>query len=143
MCLFVLAMTIWAMRRVLQAGEPTLAVICVALFGLVVSPVSWSHHWVWMLPAVLVTGVLAWRRRNIALGAVSAAGVALMRWTPIDLLPKHHETTAVWWRQLAGMSYVWWALAVIVTAGLTVTARAMSQDSVTQTLTPISADVAG
>jgi alpha-1,2-mannosyltransferase len=128
-CLVVLAMTIWAMRRVLRAGEPTLAVICVALFGLVVSPVSWSHHWVWVLPTVLVTAILAWRRRNVALAVVSAAGVALMRWSQIDLLPKHHEAMANWWHQLAGMSYVWWALAVIVTAGLAVTARVTSQDS--------------
>lgn len=118
------------------AGEPTLAVICVALFGLVVSPVSWSHHWVWMLPAVLVIGLLGWRRRNVALAMLSLAGVVLMRWTPIDLLPQHRETTAVWWRQLAGMSYVWWALAVIVVAGLTVTARMTPQRSLTRGLTP-------
>lgn len=138
-CLVVLAVTIWAMRRVLRAGEPTLAVICVALFGLVVSPVSWSHHWVWMLLAVLVTGVLAWRRRNVALALISAAGVALMRWTPIDLLPKHHETAAVWWRQLFGMSYVWWALAVIVAAGLTVTSRSAPHDSATPEPAPMPA----
>ena len=138
-CLLVLAATVWAMRRALRAGEPTVALVCVALFGLVVSPVSWSHHWVWVLPAVLVTWILAWRRRNVALAVLSATGVALMRWTPIDLLPKHHETTANWWRQLAGSSYVWWALAVIVAAGLTVTARVASRDSATRTLTPVSA----
>ena len=119
-CLLVLALTVWAARRVLRADEPTLAVICIALFGLVVSPVSWSHHWVWMLPTVVVTAVLAWRHRNAALAVISAAGVALMVWTPIDLLPKHHELGAVWWRQLAGVSYLWWALAAIVTAGATV-----------------------
>ncbi|KJX75430.1 glycosyltransferase family 87 protein [Mycobacterium lepromatosis] len=139
-CLLVLAATAWTMRRVLRAGEPMLAVICVALFGLVVSPVSWSHHWVWMLPAVLVTGVLSWRRQNVAVAVISAAGVALMKWTPISLLPQHQEVTAVWWRQLAGMSYVWWALAVIVAAGLTVTTRVTSQDSEKQALlTPVSA----
>ncbi|MEE6177769.1 glycosyltransferase 87 family protein [Mycobacterium sp. 050134] len=127
--LLVLALTVWAMRRVLRAGEPVLAIVCVALFGLVVSPVSWSHHWVWALPAVLVTGVLAWRRRSVALGVVAAAGVALMRWSPIDLMPKHHEMAASWWRQLAGMSYVWWALAVLVVAGLAVTARTPSRDA--------------
>ncbi|HWT48220.1 MAG TPA: alpha-(1-2)-phosphatidylinositol mannosyltransferase, partial [Mycobacterium sp.] len=89
--------------------------------------------------AVLVTGILAWRRRNVALAVLSAAGVALMRWTPIDLLPKHHETTANWWRQLVGSSYVWWALAVIVVAGVTVTARVTSQDSATRALTPATA----
>jgi alpha-1,2-mannosyltransferase len=119
-CLLVLALTVWATRRALRAGEPTLAVICIALFGLVVSPVSWSHHWVWMLPAMLVTAVLAWRRRNAALAAVSAAGLALMVWTPIDLLPKHHELGAAGWRQFAGVSYLWWALATIVAAGATV-----------------------
>lgn len=138
-CLLVLAATVWAMRRVLKAGEPTLAVICVALFGLVVSPVSWSHHWVWMLPAVLVTGVLGWRRRNAALGVVTVAGLVLMHWSPIDLLPKHHETTANWWRQLVGMSYVWWALAVIVVAGVTVTAAIAPSRSTTRQRTPVAA----
>jgi alpha-1,2-mannosyltransferase len=123
-CLLVLAAAVWATKRVLRAGEPPLAVICIALFGLVVSPVSWSHHWVWMLPAVLVTGVLAWRRRNAALAAVSAAGLALMVWTPINLLPKGHELTASWWRQLAGVSYLWWALATIMAAGATVAVAA-------------------
>jgi alpha-1,2-mannosyltransferase len=82
---------------------------------------------------------LAWRRRNVTLAVLSVVGVALMRWTPIDLLPKHHETTANWWHQLAGASYVWWALAVIVAAGLTVTARATSRDSATRSLTPVTA----
>ncbi|OBK91902.1 alpha-(1-2)-phosphatidylinositol mannosyltransferase [Mycobacterium asiaticum] len=137
--LLVLGATIWAMRRVLRADEAPLAVICVALFGLVVSPVSWSHHWVWMLPAVLVTGVLAWRRRNVALGVVTLLGLALMRWTPIDLLPKHHETTAAWWRQLLGMSYVWWALAVIVVAGVTVTAQVAPARLAARERTPVAA----
>ncbi len=138
-CLLVLAVTIWATRRVLDAGEPALAVICVALFGLVVSPVSWSHHWVWMLPAVLVTAVLAWRRRNAALAAVATAGLALMVWTPIDLLPKHHESTAAWWRQLVGASYVWWALATLVTAGIAITARSVPRESTIPDPAPVSA----
>jgi alpha-1,2-mannosyltransferase len=122
-CFLVLALTVWAARRALRAGEPVLAVICIALFGLAVSPVSWSHHWVWMLAAVLVTTVLAWRRRNAALALVSAAGAAVMVWTPIDLMPKHHEVSASWWRQLVGASYLWWALATIVAAGATVAVR--------------------
>ena len=125
-CFAVLGLTIWAVRRVLAAGEPTLGLMCVALFGLVVSPVSWSHHWVWALPTVIVLTVLAYRRRNPALAAVTAAGVALMVWIPLELLPKHHEETASWWRQLLGMSYVWWALAVLIVAGLTVRSPALS-----------------
>lgn len=122
-CLAVLGLTVWTVRRVLAAAEPTLALMCVALFGLVVSPVSWSHHWVWALPTVVVTAVLAYRRRAVALASVSGAGTALMVWSPIALLPEHREADAAWWRQLLGMSYVWWALAVIVVAGATFTAR--------------------
>lgn len=118
-CFAALALTIWAVQRVLGAGESTLALMCVALFGLVVSPVSWSHHWVWALPTVVAATVVAYRRRNVALAVVTAVGVALMVWIPLELLPKHHEETASWWRQLLGMSYVWWALGVLVVAGLT------------------------
>ncbi|WP_445165691.1 glycosyltransferase 87 family protein [Mycolicibacterium sp. Dal123E01] len=134
-CFAVLALTIWAVRRVAPAGggnsadaagQPTLALMCVALFGLVVSPVSWSHHWVWALPTVITGAVVAYRGRNLALGLVTAVGVVLMVWIPLELLPKHHEETASWWRQLLGMSYVWWALAVIFVAGLTVSSRSAS-----------------
>jgi alpha-1,2-mannosyltransferase len=121
-CFAVLGLTIWAARRALRASEPLLALICVAMFGLVVSPVSWSHHWVWVVPTVLVCSIVAYRRRHILLGVVTAAGVALMVWTPITLMPEHHETSASLWRQLVGGSYLWWALAVIVIAG-TVPAR--------------------
>jgi alpha-1,2-mannosyltransferase len=131
-CFAVLGLTIWAVRRIAPNGtqvgpdNQVLGVVCVALFGLMVSPVSWSHHWVWALPALLVTWLIAYRQRNIALGVVAAAGVALMIWIPLELLPKHHEETASWWRQLLGMSYVWWALALIAVAGLTASERPVS-----------------
>lgn len=126
-CFAALGLTVWATRRLLRAAarskpegyEPVLALICVALFGLVVSPVSWSHHWVWTLPTLVVTTVLAYRRRNVALAVVTAVGVALMVWTPILLMPEHRETEATLWRQLAGASYLWWAVAVVLIAGLT------------------------
>lgn len=120
-CFAVLALTIWAARRT-ACDVP--ALICVALFGLVVSPVSWSHHWVWALPTVLVSAVLAYRLRSAPLALVAATGTALMMWIPLELLPKHHEETASWWRQLLGMSYVWWALATIIVVGFTTASRA-------------------
>jgi alpha-1,2-mannosyltransferase len=125
-CFAVLGLTVWAARRALRANEPVLALICVAMFGLVVSPVSWSHHWVWALPAVLVCAVVAYRHRHAALGLVTLAGIALMVWTPIPLMREHEETAAPLWRQLAGGSYVWWAIALIVMAG-TVSARSAAR----------------
>jgi alpha-1,2-mannosyltransferase len=103
-----------------------------------VSPVSWSHHWVWALPTVIVCSVVAYRHRHALLGAVTAAGVALMVWTPITLMPEHHETTASLWRQLVGGSYVWWALAVIVVAG-TVSSRQTDSHPAALSASPVPA----
>ena len=136
-CFAVLGLTIWSVRRILAAGEPTLAVMCVAMFGLVVSPVSWSHHWVWALPTIIVTAVLAYRYRSGALGVVSAVGLALMVWPPIELLPEHREAAATWWRQLFGMSYVWWALAVIAVAGLAMGGRSAASPRRSQESAPL------
>jgi alpha-1,2-mannosyltransferase len=139
LCFVVLGVTIWAARRLLRAGEALLTLICVAMFGLVVSPVSWSHHWVWVLPTVLVCTVVAYRRRNVLLGAVTAAGVALMVWTPITLMPEHHETSASLWRQLAGGSYLWWALAVIVVSGTVATRTAENRSTTVSDAAPVPA----
>lgn len=125
-CFAVLGLTWWAVRRVLRTDEPgasragdqaVLGLMCVAMFGLVVSPVSWSHHWVWALPAILTTAVLALRYRNVAMGVISAIGVLLTYFVPIHLMVEHEETSAALWRQLLGGSYVWWALALIAVAG--------------------------
>ena len=51
---------------------------------------------------------------------VPVVGVALMVWKPLELLPQHEEPTASLWRQLAGASYVWWAIAVLAVAGTAV-----------------------
>lgn len=147
-CFAVLGLTVWAARRVSPASgrcpqnadQSILALICVAMFGLVVSPASWSHHWVWVLPTVLVSTVVALRHRHVALGLVTLAGIALMVWTPIPLMPEHHETTASLWRQLAGGSYLWWAIAMIAVAG-TMSARSADR-SVSPQLLPASAPAA-
>lgn len=128
----VLALTVWAAQRALRAGSdesPVVALVCVAMFGLVVSPVSWSHHWVWSLPTLVVTGVLAYRMRKdrpaaLFLALVTMIGFALMVWTPIDLLTPHHETAASVLRQLAGDAYLWWALVVIAVIGFVSPSRA-------------------
>jgi alpha-1,2-mannosyltransferase len=48
-----------------RKGYPVPALLTAALTGLLVSPVSWDHHWVWVAPGVLVIGhyaLQAWRR---------------------------------------------------------------------------------
>ncbi|MGH8312508.1 MAG: glycosyltransferase 87 family protein, partial [Gammaproteobacteria bacterium] len=124
-CTAALALTVWAVRRLLGADEPALALMCVALLALLVSPVSWSHHWVWALPTIVALAVVGYRRRSPVVLGLAGAGLALMRWSPIRLLLEHSNLR----EQLIGAAYVWWALAVIAITGLTVTARQSARET--------------
>jgi alpha-1,2-mannosyltransferase len=117
--LVLVAWAIWRASDNQRAGEDTLAVACAALLSLLTSPISWSHHWVWVLPILISTTVVGYRQRNLALLAVSALGLAVTKWPHIEMLPSGHEWSAPWWRQVIGTSYVWWALSVIAAVGLT------------------------
>ncbi|MVU81840.1 mannosyltransferase [Nocardia sp. ET3-3] len=46
----VLAFFAW---RALASDDRLGTLIIVELFGLMVSPISWSHHWIWLLPVIL------------------------------------------------------------------------------------------
>ncbi|GGK47761.1 hypothetical protein GCM10011591_18840 [Nocardia camponoti] len=43
----------FAAWRTLAADDRIGTLILVQLFGLMVSPISWSHHWVWLIPTIL------------------------------------------------------------------------------------------
>ncbi|SEP59234.1 glycosyltransferase 87 family protein [Streptomyces radiopugnans] len=53
------------------------AAVCVACTALLVSPVSWSHHWVWCVPAVLLLGSEALRRSSAPWWAGTALAALL------------------------------------------------------------------
>ena len=40
-------------RRLHQQGKVLPALLVTAFYGLLVSPISWSHHWVWAVPLVV------------------------------------------------------------------------------------------
>lgn len=46
----VLAVAAW---RTLEADDRLGTLVLVQLFGLLVSPISWLHHWVWVIPMLL------------------------------------------------------------------------------------------
>jgi alpha-1,2-mannosyltransferase len=49
-----LALAAVVARRADHAGRPIEALLAIALGGLLASPVSWSHHWVWCVPLVML-----------------------------------------------------------------------------------------
>lgn len=61
---FALGMTAAALLE--RKGYHLPAILATALTGLLVSPVSWDHHWVWVAPGVAVAGHYAIRCRRTA-----------------------------------------------------------------------------
>jgi alpha-1,2-mannosyltransferase len=91
---------------------------------LLVSPISWSHHWVWVAPALLVVGDLVVRGvrgpyRRVYLGAIVALTV-MFYVGPHWLVPHHHDAELRWspWERLIGSSYVVVTFAILVIGGL-------------------------
>jgi len=44
---------VWVAWVCLRAGDRTGGFLAVQITGLLISPISWSHHWVWVLPLLL------------------------------------------------------------------------------------------
>jgi alpha-1,2-mannosyltransferase len=64
-----------------QAGQRMAGLLACALTGLLISPISWDHHWVWIVPAVVVAAHYAVRSRHAAArwAAIGlAAGIVLV-----------------------------------------------------------------
>jgi len=119
----VLALGCFAMRQAHRAGLAALVLVLNATVGLLISPVSWSHHWVWAMPALLVLGALVATTGSRAAGALVAVGLVIFAVAPHWRLP--NDTTSgvelnwVWWQQVVGNSYVWWGLALLAVCART------------------------
>ncbi|MFJ8912575.1 glycosyltransferase 87 family protein [Amycolatopsis sp. NPDC102389] len=46
------ALSIWLVRRLDRAGDDRAALLVTAGCSLLISPISWTHHWVWVVPAI-------------------------------------------------------------------------------------------
>lgn len=109
----VLALAVLGMRRALAAGLPLVALGVNALAILICSPVSWSHHWVWLAP-VLLAFAAQWR---LPLAAVIAgAGVVLFMAGPQWSFPETINREYQWnfMQQLVGNLYLYFAVAVLI-----------------------------
>jgi alpha-1,2-mannosyltransferase len=104
------------MRRASALGEPSWALSLNAFAALLISPISWSHHWVWAVPGLLVLAVLARRRSWRAGLAAFCAGFVIFMVSPPWLLPHYGNAELQWvpWEQVASDSYAIIAVTVLV-----------------------------
>lgn len=59
--------------RAHRRGHRLAGVVCCAFTGLLVSPYSWGHHWVWAVSLLVLVAVAAYRRRSPWLGLALVA----------------------------------------------------------------------
>ena len=80
-----------------RGGRPVAGWLACAVTGVLVSPISWDHHWVWVLPTLVVLADAAVRSRDarrlscwlLAAGLVAVYGDWPAHWTgPSALLPQ-------------------------------------------------------
>ena len=108
-----LVLAVPAIRR----GPAPLAMVATAGVGLLISPTSWSHHWVWIAPALLIAAATAWRARSPVWGAVTLAAAAVFVIAPHQQgLPRAGERELSWTplQQFVGSTYVWFTVLLFV-----------------------------
>ncbi len=81
----VVALGIWAAGLLHRRGEAALAISLAGLTSLLASPISWSHHYVWLVPL----GFVLWQRNRLpgylrwpGLGYVAWGVIAPFMWLP-------------------------------------------------------------
>ncbi|HET6501596.1 MAG TPA: glycosyltransferase family 87 protein [Amycolatopsis sp.] len=119
-----LVLTVRAMRR----AEPLLALLANAALGLLASPTSWSHYYVWVAPALLVMLAYAIRRAEqrswlaLAWLAWAVLTAVLFYLAPFHTLPLtdfpvvHVHWT--WPQQLSAATYVLVSLGLLLAFAL-------------------------
>jgi alpha-1,2-mannosyltransferase len=111
-----------------RSGDTVAAMLSAAFTGLLCSPVSWGHHWVW-LSATVVYFLVRWsvvgRVRDLIAGSAVALVVLAAPW---NLLPNDHELERLWnpfehllgavWTLTAILLLTWFATAMLRTRGV-------------------------
>jgi alpha-1,2-mannosyltransferase len=126
----VVLLAVRGMRRALARSQDTWALSLNAFAILLASPISWSHHWVWAGPGLMILAFLSWRYRNLLWCVTAAIGFILLAVAPHWYFPPGGYGWAAW-QQVIGSSYVILALAILVIAQLQPDKHELATDPMT------------
>lgn len=100
---------LWLARRFWLADERVTAISVMALAVLYASPVSWSHHWVWIIPlgVSLIRAVnRQWGYRPAVVTGILWYGLFVLRsiwWVPYR---DNRELSWSFWQSIPGNSHL-------------------------------------
>ncbi|MDO4243066.1 MAG: glycosyltransferase 87 family protein [Actinomyces sp.] len=103
-------------RRTREADDGLvmlLGLVVTMTAGLLVSPITWSHHWVWCLPLLIALTAAAHRWQSPALWVTALMGAAVFALAMQWWFPEQNHVEQDWplWAGAVGSSYTWFALA--------------------------------
>lgn len=103
---------------VARRTDRALALVVIAGMALLVSPTSWSHHWVWIAPALVVTTSQAVRQRSAGWAAATGLLLAAFYSAPFQFLPRGNGRELAWTplEQVVGATYVVVAIGLLLAA---------------------------
>jgi alpha-1,2-mannosyltransferase len=104
------------MQHAFAASEECWALSLNAFAILLISPVSWSHHWVWCVPALLTLVFLGRRQHARWPLLATVAGLAVFATSPQWWFPATAGRELRWavWQQATASSYVLFAALILV-----------------------------
>jgi alpha-1,2-mannosyltransferase len=105
-----IGVAVWAHRR----GHRLAGAVCCGVTGLLVSPISWTHHWVWVVPLLVMLTVVAWRRRSLWCALAAATTGCLF--SAAASQPSSGDSLGL--GLLAENAYVLWGLAMLAGTAL-------------------------
>jgi alpha-1,2-mannosyltransferase len=110
-------LSVLAWRALASHGTDRLGtLLIVELFGLLVSPISWTHHWVWLVPLMiwLLHGPLSERLGARILGWVWLALTAIgVPWLLSFAQPSIWQIARPWYQAWGGLVYIVATLATL------------------------------
>jgi alpha-1,2-mannosyltransferase len=116
----VLVLACRGMRRALADSADAWALSLNAFAALLISPISWSHHWVWGETAMLTLALLSRRHRRRGGLAVAVCGLIVFAAAPQWWFPSGGNRELHWaaWQQVLGSSYVILAAVVLMRSAM-------------------------
>ena len=118
--LVLLGLAVLGMRHALRTRNTALALMLNGILVLLVSPISWSHHWVWAAPTLALLGAMCARHRwyGMLLSVGFATAVVLLG--PQWYLPNTNDREMQWTfsQQVVGNAYTLLGIALLIGAAV-------------------------
>ncbi len=115
-----LVLAVLGMRYALGARNVPLALMINAVLGLLVSPISWSHHWVWAGPTLALLFAMSVRHRWYGVLLTVAFSAVVFMIGPHWYLPYGDDEELRWTfsQQVVGNAYTLLGVGLLVAAAV-------------------------